>query len=145
MSACPPHVVRRLAEADQHRSQFIDDFRVREVPLTGRRLGRILKLACGGQPERLDEIRGLLAQHGLHGVPRWPAGGGALDHPSLWARDGVPCILVSYPYFLTDENRRLLDELAKFPAIRVGVDDRPGFHEALSHHVRVEVVLGAAL
>jgi hypothetical protein len=122
---------------------FASEFGARAVRWSGRNLSRLLR-ATGERPERVAAMRALLDALGMGPSRRWPGRGGVFDHGEMWARRGSPWAVVGHPYGVDDRERGWLAELARFPTLRVAVDDRPGHYApqgrpVRTNHVRVEV------
>jgi hypothetical protein len=134
-----PAYLIRLEEADRLRDDFALAFGVRPVKWSLRNLSRMLN-ATGERPERVAEAKSILSGV-ANGIPGCLGCGGAFDHPTMWARGRQPMMLVGHPYRITPDDREALDYLSRtFPTLRVSLDDRTGFYEARTNHVRVELV-----
>ncbi len=146
---------RTLAEADglaaderryRAREEFKAALGVEEIKWSGRNVSRLLR-STGERPDRVEEIRAILEALGLGNIKGWPGKGGVFDHGTSWGRRTkigprsslVPFALVGHPYDIDADERGLLTELAKYPTLRVAVDDRPSFYGFRTHHVRISV------
>jgi hypothetical protein len=134
--------------AAMHLEEFIRELGVREYRWSHHNISRLLR-ATGERPERVEEMRSLLGDLGTgdrHRIGDSRMGycyligaGGVWDHVKMWGRDRFPCIFAGHPYSIDDEQREMLAQLAQFPGLRVGVDDRPSYYGHGTHHVRVEL------
>lgn len=131
MTHTGPLVTRRAAFALRHQ--------LTPVKWSGRNLTILLR-STGERPQRLDEMRELLGWLGLGESRTWPGPGGVFDHGEMWARSGRAVALVGHPYQITADERVWLAELARYPTLRVAVDDEPSYYGYRTHHVRVEVI-----
>lgn len=139
MRAIDPLYQAELNRAAEGRAAFVRKFGAGAIKWSGPNLSRLLRLT-GERPKRLREMRSFLSVLGLDcACPRWLSRGGVFDHGEMWERDGHPWAVVGHPYFLDDDKRGLLAALARYPMLRVGVDDRPSYYGFGTHHVRVEL------
>lgn len=139
MRASDPAYQARLAEAARRRADFARDFGSREIRWSGYNLSRMLRLT-GERPARVAEMRSVFNALGLAGISqRWIGMGGVFDHGVFWGRAGKPWALVGHPYGVNDDERGWLAELARFPTLRVRVNDRPGYYGFGTDHVRIEL------
>jgi hypothetical protein len=128
---------------DARRAAFAADFGVRPIKWSRHNLVRLLN-HTGERPERIAVARRLLEALGMGGFHSSLLGiGGVFDHGELWARDGLPVLIVGHPYWVHDDpgspNYMPLAELARWsPTLRVVVDDRPSCYGFRTHHVRIE-------
>lgn len=128
-----------LARTMQLRADFGRDFGAREIRWSVYNLSRMLRLT-GERPARVAEMRELLKILGLAGISqRWIGMGGVFDHGVFWGRAGKPWALVGHPYGINDDERTWLAELARYPTLRVYVNDRLGYYGFGTDHVRVEL------
>jgi hypothetical protein len=131
-------VARRRAEAEARRDAFARALGgARRLRWCGRHLTRMPN-RTGERPERVKERRLVLGELGL-GAERWgPCLGGVFDHGEMWALPGGRYAVVGHPYGVDKNERAWLAELARFPTLRVSVDDRPSYYGFGTNHVRVE-------
>jgi hypothetical protein len=127
------------------RSAFAAESGVRPCKWSGHNVSRLLR-ATGERPARVDEMWAILGGLGMGNsigdCRRWPAPWGVFDHGEMWAREGLPCLIVGHPYQVScypGDGRALLAELSRFTSLRVAVDDRPSYYGHGTHHVRIEL------
>lgn len=139
MRPVSPAYQARLDESARLQADFARDFGARVIQWSGYNLSRMLNLT-GERPARVAGMRELLKILGLAGISqRWIGMGGVFDHGVFWSRAGNPWALVGHPYDVDDDERTWLAELARYPMLRVSVDDRPSYYGFGTHHVRVEL------
>ena len=124
---------------DQASDAFTKAFKVRECQATDHNLARMLR-STGERPERVKEMRGMIRRL-AHGRDQrfFFLGWGVFDHGSMWCRNRLPVLMVGQPYDIAADESELLKALARYPTLRVALDDRPSFYGFGTHHVRIEV------
>jgi len=138
--AIDPRSQAELNRTAECRAAFARDFGAGEIKWGGRNLSRLLRMT-GERPQRVGEMRSFLSVLGLDcDSARWVSRGGVFDHGEMWGRGGEPWAVVGHPYRIDDDKRGLIADLARFPMLRVSVDDRPSYYGFGTHHVRVELV-----
>ena len=140
-----PELRRQWAEIDARHRVFADHFGVRPIKWSRHNLTRLLNKT--GEPrERILAVRDLIdhrlrmdsaidQRYLVDCLSVW-------DHGEMWARDGQPCMMVGHPYHINDEERALLDELARWsPRLKLSIDDRESYYyPKCTHHIRLELV-----
>ena len=77
---------------------------------------------------------GLKSRHGFHSP------GSVFADADAWGFGRDPSLIVAPPAVISVQDRRRLALLDRFsPRVRVFVDDRPGYGEPGTHHVRLEL------
>lgn len=129
----------RLIAAARLKDEFAAESGVHLVKWSSHNLARMLR-ATGASQDEIGEMRDIIAALGAERIwGRYSTAlscNGVFDHPDFWAGPDR-MMMVGAPHEISTRERALLADLAKFPGLRVAVDDRPSYYGFGSHHVRI--------
>ncbi len=134
-----PRYLAELARSERLRANFSFQFHdARQYAYSAFNVGRLLN-ATGERPSRIAEMWAILVDLGMNDR-RWVEPCEVFSHGEVWGVDGQPRIILGHPFDISPRQVEWLGNLGRYPALRVGVDDRPSHYGFGTHHVRVELV-----
>jgi hypothetical protein len=140
-----PEFARGIIEAGRIQDQFASELGVKPCRRFWHNMTRLVNRTFD-TPYNISAMKSIIDR--LTGGPGDDFGrlcdrilnyGETFDHAAFWSYPGCPCVMVGHPAHLSDENRVLIDVLAKFEGLKVSVDGRPSYTGHGTHHVRIQI------